>query len=502
MTCRDQHGVQWELAADFAPLLDRLFEMPAETVRNTFVRLITRHRLEGRVYYVKRYLHGNSVLLPAKYFFKPPSSRSEWRVAPGLVARGVEVVPHMAHGERWSWRGLMESILITEGLEGFADVRTCQGVDPLQMQRALGVFVRRIHQAGIFHRDLHVGNLLYSPAANAFCLVDVANVVLKSALSLEERMNNLIKLNLRLSLSTAFYEGYGSSEAGLAAEVARLTEARFRASLPRYASNSLLPGPGFAPRRFGNLNWQVRISCLNEKTERILRDPDGFLANGAHLLKKGRSSTVGCRDGLVVKRSNPRKYRNFFIDLFRPSRARRAFRLARHLELVQIDSPRAIATADRRRFGLPWCSYLVMDEILGATAIRARRGHKREAIRRVAALLARLHEEGFGHRDLKASNLLVDADGKPYLVDLDGLRFIKRVPDRRAVSNLARLAQSIMAEQLQRKNSPGTVVLTKSDRLRFLRHYCRDRGRDDWRWWWQEIERNLRLDASQSGSIF
>lgn len=488
---RDQDGIRWELAADFAPRLDRLFAGPAETVRSTAVRLITRHRLDGRVYYVKRYLHGSGVLIPAKYFFKSPASRMEWRVAPELIARGAEVVPHLAHGERWSWRGLVESILITEGREGFADVRTFRDVDPLKMQRTLGEFVRRIHQAGVLHRDLHVGNLLYSPLANAFCLVDVANVVLRPALSLEECVGNLVKLNLRLSLIPAFYEGYASSEAGLKAEVDRRTEARFRSSLPRNASKCLLHGPGFAPRRMGDLKWQVRVERLGEGLAWILEDPDGFLAHGARLLKDGRSSTVGCRDGLVLKRSNPRKRRNFMLDLFRDSRARRAFRLARHLELVQIASPRPVATADRRRFGFPWCSYLVMDEIPGATSLQAWGGNKRKAIRRVALMLARLHEEGFDHRDLKASNVVWDAQGQPCLLDLDGLRYVKRVPDRRAAGNLVRLAKAVLPVPHRGGAVAGAGQPTRTDCLRFLREYCRARGCANWRWWWREIARRM-----------
>ena len=171
------------------------------------------------------------------------------------------------------------------------------------------------------------------------------------------------------------------------------------------------------------------------------------------------------------------------IDLFRLSRARRAFRLARHLELVQIKSPIALATADRRRFRLLRCSYLLMEEIPGATRLRAWKGDKREAIRRLAALMARLHEEGFAHRDLKESNFAFDAKGNPYLLDLDGLRYVQQLSDRRAAMNLARLVESILAEAVQ----GDTVQITRSDRVRFLQHYCQERKRTDWRWWWHTI---------------
>jgi tRNA A-37 threonylcarbamoyl transferase component Bud32 len=470
------------MAPAFKPLLEKVLSAPAETIKSMAVRCVTRHRVEGRVFYVKRYLHGNTLFDPTKSIFKKPASRREWSLAPQLVARGVAIVPHCAHGQKWSWRGWSETVLITEGLEGFADLRTFQGVDPLRSQRALGEFVRQMHAAGVFHRDLHIGNLLYSPAANAFCLVDVANVVLKTSLTREERIQTLAKLNWRHPLNAAFYEGYNFDEAGLPATVAHQTETRFRTNLPTLVQRSLRSGLAFAPRRVGQLQWQIRMP-LTEAMERILRDPDGFLQSGARLLKDGRSSTVGCRDGLVLKRSNPRKRRNLIIDLFRRSRGRRAFRLARHLELVRVTSPIALATADRRQLGLLRCSYLLMEEIPGATRLRAWMGDKREVIRRLAALIARLHEEGFANADLKESNFALDAKGNPHLLDLDGLRYVKRLPDRRAVNNLARLTESILAEAVE----GDTVRITRSDRVRFLQHYCQERKQTDWRWWWKKI---------------
>jgi tRNA A-37 threonylcarbamoyl transferase component Bud32 len=39
-------------------------------------------------------------------------------------------------------------------------------------------------------------------------------------------------------------------------------------------------------------------------------------------------------------------------------------------------------------------------------------------------LIGRLDREGFSHRDLKASNFVLDAVGSPRLIVLDGLSFV------------------------------------------------------------------------------
>jgi tRNA A-37 threonylcarbamoyl transferase component Bud32 len=97
---------------------------------------------------------------------------------------------------------------------------------------------------------------------------------------------------------------------------------------------------------------------------------------------------------------------------------------------------------------------------------------------RLAALLRQMHERGFVHRDLKASNLLVqwnpyqrDAAGLA-LVDLDGLSLRRRVRWQDELDALVRLNVSL--------DLCTTVTLT--DRVRFLKAYLRRPGRTDHQW--------------------
>jgi tRNA A-37 threonylcarbamoyl transferase component Bud32 len=88
------------------------------------------------------------------------------------------------------------------------------------------------------------------------------------------------------------------------------------------------------------------------------------------------------------------------------------------------------------------------------------------AVRRLADLLARLHEAGFSHRDLKASNVLLDDQLRPWLIDLDGVRRFRRLSEARAVADLARLA---------REFATSPTLLRWSGR-RFLLQYCVSRN--------------------------
>jgi tRNA A-37 threonylcarbamoyl transferase component Bud32 len=81
-------------------------------------------------------------------------------------------------------------------------------------------------------------------------------------------------------------------------------------------------------------------------------------------------------------------------------------------------------------------------------------------------LVAKLHNEGFSHRDLKESNLVVGTDGRLYLLDLDGLNFVGDVRESRCATDLGRLARGM-------EKYP---VLKTQHRVVFLMAYCRARG--------------------------
>jgi tRNA A-37 threonylcarbamoyl transferase component Bud32 len=102
-----------------------------------------------------------------------------------------------------------------------------------------------------------------------------------------------------------------------------------------------------------------------------------------------------------------------------------------------------------------------------ADAIDAGRwtGETRVAARALGTLLARLHDEGFTHRDLKETNILFDRSGAPHLIDLDGLKFVSTVSNSEARDNLQRLAQGLLP----------LGKMTRSNVLVFLLAYCRQR---------------------------
>ena len=110
--------MRWLLQPDFAPLLDGLLKSPGETVKESPVKRVTRHQLGEKSFYIKRYFHHAVPLRSLKFFFKTTQARQEWDLSQQLEARKIPIVRHVALGERCTWSGTQESILITEGFDG------------------------------------------------------------------------------------------------------------------------------------------------------------------------------------------------------------------------------------------------------------------------------------------------------------------------------------------------------------------------------------------------
>jgi tRNA A-37 threonylcarbamoyl transferase component Bud32 len=423
-------GFRWELAPDGERLIDQVFSPSAavDIIKESPAKSVARHSLGEAAWYVKRYRHRAGPLRPLKYWFKPSPARQEWRLAQRLESLRLPVVRHVALGECWSWRGLEESVLITEALAG-KPLGEVPGTDPA----AVLAFVRHLHERGVFQKDLHPDNILVT-AAGQLCLVDLYGTKITDRLTARQRDLNLARLASVVPLP-------------LPDDLQELAGRERRRRLRHRSKRSRKHNREFAPRRFGQLTWWVRQPFLNPNVERILADPGGFLASRAEILKPGRSSTVGRADGLVLKRYNLRKLGNLAKDLFRPSRAFRAYRQAYHLELLGLPTARPVAAAEERIFRFLRRSYLLMEEIPGATTLgqrlRAEAGPARETARRVTELIGRLHAEGFSHRDLKESNLVFDREGNLHLLDLDGLRFLGSVSPARRRSDLERLRRDM-----------------------------------------------------------
>ena len=181
---------------------------------------------------------------------------------------------------------------------------------------------------------------------------------------------------------------------------------------------------------------------------RGLRARDAVWGSEEQVLKDDDRSRVAAVAGAVIKHYPPRGPSRAFADLFRGSPARRAWRGGHGLLARRIGAARPLAFAERRRFFIPVESYVVLEDLRGWEPADRFRGDPCDLGVALARLARDLHRRGVVHGDLKASHVLV-APGEgastleTRLLDLEGVRFRRRLRDADRIRTLAQLNASL-----------------------------------------------------------
>jgi tRNA A-37 threonylcarbamoyl transferase component Bud32 len=226
---------------------------------------------------------------------------------------------------------------------------------------------------------------------------------------------------------------------------------------------------GFRSLRVERFLWRLRADINVDLLLPILRNPEEFLSNPAQHIKNSAVVTIARVPGsLILRRLNYGKFIHCFRDAFRPSRAQRALDAAALLEAANVNTPRALAACDVRILRWPRAAYLITEEVSGAFTLaglfHAEGTIRPELLRKLASLIARLHNQGISHRDLKWTNILFDQNFGPWLIDLDGVRKFQRVSDHQARLDIFSLIRCFVPH----KEVHATVA-------GFLKAYCEER---------------------------
>jgi tRNA A-37 threonylcarbamoyl transferase component Bud32 len=241
---------------------------------------------------------------------------------------------------------------------------------------------------------------------------------------------------------------------------------------------SLRHNHAFHHWKTGGFCWLVRRAWLDDNLRELLGNPDRYLENLTGLPPGDWPSTSVARvSTFFLKRYNRASPAKMFKSIFRIAPAHRAFCLAHHLEQVGIPTPRVLAVANKRIARVLLRSYLVTENIQYARTLEQCEGVRIRAALAAASLLARLHDEGFIHRDLNPRNLLFDQNRRLLFVDLDTMRYVHRVTEDRALHDLARFSRQALL----------CAKVSRTDRARFLKEYCRLRRTTNWRSCWNRI---------------
>lgn len=547
-------STHWEVAAKwqnvlFGPDGFRMREWEAEgrvlRVKEGLHRTVHRVDLDGGTVYVKRY-RCQRWWHAARHIVRSSPARREWERAVEIARRGVATVQPLACGEAIRGGAVWDSFLVTQAIGDGCSVEdyvsTVLPLLPAETRiRArrllfdgLARFVARVHRAGIWHDDLHAGNILISrkakladPTCNAwptFHLIDVSDVRIGAPLSWKASRQNLVTLVSAWDRRTTrterlrFWRTYLSERPELHLPDSRTVIGRLESEGRRLSLRIAWRRDRRGMR--ANSDYRVirsrddRAHCLRRLSPEFLRDwieqPESPL--WSHLDQAVKLS----HSGLMVKATfftsegdlavaykcyRSRNWWKSLCRLFGRDRAIRSWRVGQGLVERKIPTARPVAVLipGRPRFGrrtylaTEWLEGTENLHLYGWSLAAAKPAERRRKAVRCATSLGRLvgllHAWGISHGDLKASNLLVLDHGQSletFLIDLDQACITGRTPPRGAVADLARLAAGLAAHPW----------VTRTVCWRFLREYARQfpAGTIDRKQLWRRV-------ASRSGQL-
>jgi len=500
--------------------------------KDNSARAIFPMELPGINLIVKRYKIKNWLeMLKATFISK---ARQEVKAAAHLIQQHINTVYPL---------GVLEKRQYGFTTDVFVFLKKINGVFPLKeflnkplpteakdnLLKALGEFIRKVHQARFFHKDLHIGNILIEPSsleaeAPELYLIDLHRSSIRPHFVQAYGMYNLAQmvysLSTVLSLTDAYRFVRAYRELDFRKNIFRdfvrtvftmaedLRHKHWQARNKKCLKNS----SGYARIKVRNeAKWENvfinrhynydDISRFIERHDRMVsREPDKlFKSVPKRLISciQFTLSNVNVYPASCIKQSVfVKEYRysvwNKILSFLGIHPARKEWFSASGLNIRYVQTVPFIALVEKKDLFFTWVdrAYVITQEsdarptnqFLMCNIIRSIKDqegleNKKQFIREFAMSIKRLHQKGIYHHDLKANNILIKDErgwGKdesnPSLIS-NLLSFLFCLIDLDRVSFNRETTPGKRIKNLAQLNAAVTDVITKTDRLRFYRFY-------------------------------
>lgn len=302
--------------------------------------------------------------------------------------------------------------------------------------------IAKLHQAGLLQQDIHLNNFLW--ANETIYVIDGDSIKIQSGeLSSKKSQKNLalffaqfypmhdsmlMELLSNCKTPTLPHKWGREKHKSLLREIVK--QRRWRQSY--YLAKTLRDCTEFIARH----HWTEFLVCRRDDYANemlpLLKNPDFYMLKGFSL-KEGRSATVvSCHVNhkkVVIKRYNIKNPWHKLKRMLQSSRAMKSWLNAHRLMLIGIATAKPISLIEKRWGPLRTRAYFVT-EFIAAETIKKRLAtlQAQQDDKAITALLEQLrklfqlmYKFRLIHRDMKASNFLIDKENTISLIDLDAL---------------------------------------------------------------------------------
>lgn len=421
-----------------------------------------------------------------KYMIFPSKGRKEWFIAYQSEKRHLAIPRPLGWMERIRQGLVQESFYLSEAIgSGIPLIEETDRLMVKQTFNELVKIVRRMHDSGLYHRDLHAGNFLWD--GESLFLTDLHRARILKCLSIQQRLANLS--HLFHSLRSTWEEG----------ERSRFLDQYFADdSISTLTKGKYLEEIHSGMDRLQRRQWQSRTRrCLKESTEfsikkergtavyhrrdfpldRVKRAVDRHLSivqeRSVELVKESPEGKISLfRNGaerICVKQFCSPQLWNQLKDRFRLSKGIKAWMNGNGLRVRGMSTIKTLALMERKGWSEQSESFLVMEVLEDGQELDryilkgfGKLKEKREFIQAFATWLSRFHRMDLYHRDMKTCNIVVSEEGETWtfnLLDLEDVSLGKRINEEMLSKNFLQL------------NSSTPRAITQADRLRFFETY-------------------------------
>ena len=326
--------------------------------------------------------------------------------------------------------------------------------------------ISQLHKYGIYQHDIHLDNFL--SAENELYLLDLSSIKKQrpgEGLTERQSLKNLARLVAQFTLDEHdnllpyikdYFRSRGATYNAVAqANFIKLCRQAWQKRKNNYLKKCFRNCTMTQYYSHSTRQAAFRSDFLSGDTTEFIDNIEKIIAAGT-ILKAGNSATVVkttiAGQDIVIKRYNIKGWQHALKRCLQPSRAAVSWRNANLLAFMGIATPRPLGFIEIRKMGLRNTAYFISeyrpaDDMLTCYQQRA---PSEEELQQLKQLFQRLRFAKVSHGDLKATNLLIDEQGRILLIDLDAMRQhpCKRSFDKAFSKDEARFLANWQNEQL------------------------------------------------------
>jgi tRNA A-37 threonylcarbamoyl transferase component Bud32 len=486
----------WMRKEIFDLLPTPFFEDPVPAIQNLEGEVIKASKLrfaaifpltDGRRIFFKRD-KTQGLLVSLKLLMLPSKGRKEWFIADQLKKRNLSVPEPLGWMEKVHRGFVKESYYLSEAIGSGVSLIEDSVIlgSPLALPN-LAKTLRKFHDAGLFHHDLHAGNFLRD--GESFYLTDLHRAEIVRSLSLDQRLWNFSQLFLSLRSrwtekeQMQFIEKYFEGDSfdlkqkeehirKIHSLMDRLQKRHWRSRTKRCVKEST----EFSMKKKEGVRYYHRRDFSLDDIRRVIGEHLSLVREKPEALAKYSSEVIvsilnvgGMR--VCVKQFRYPHVRDIFKDLFRPSKGLKSWVGGNGLKVRGISSIKPIALVEKRGWLGGRESFFLMEapedaKELDRSILLWCKGfrEKRLFIKAFAQWFSHFHQMNLYHKDMKTRNILFSKNGENLnfqLLDLEDIRLDEKINEKKLFKNLLQLNTSV------------PTIFTRTDRLRFFKGYLR-----------------------------